>query len=80
MNEIDKYGIDETRVEHDRPLSGDDILALVLEAHEEKYPFLLVISKPTGDGKANSLLLPSPGTSMKKWAEVVADAAELEGQ
>ncbi len=56
-------------------LTGDQILELILEAEEHDYPWMLTIAKPLGGGKADTICIPSAGTSMSKWAEVVAAAA-----
>ena len=64
-----------TTGQRDGALTGDQILELILEAEEHNYPWMLAIAKPLGDGKADTICLPSAGTSMSKWAEVVAAAA-----
>ena len=60
---LEEAGLGETGT-RDGALTGDDIHALILEAVENEYPFLLAIARPMGNGKADTICLPSRGTSM----------------
>ena len=71
---LDDLGLGQTGA-REGTLTAEDIYNLIVEAVENDYSFMLAIARSTGGGVADTICLPSAGTSMDKWAEIVADNA-----